>query len=185
MLAPALRRLSLLATLGLAIWLIARFKADQQPAVATPWPQVPVDPAPVAPEAGETALAVDQTDQTALAVDQPDVTAPTGDQAETLAESPSARAKSVALRRPGQVISLNVPVAEELPLTAGEPDAGDGPAWVEPVDGACPPGYLVKAKLTSHLYHEPGMLAYKRTHPDRCYIDGAAAERDGFVKAKR
>ena len=33
-----------------------------------------------------------------------------------------------------------------------------GARWCEPVDGACPPGYEIKAKLSSGIFHEPGML---------------------------
>jgi hypothetical protein len=35
------------------------------------------------------------------------------------------------------------------------------------------------------IYHLPGMLAYDRTQPDRCYRDAPAAEADGLRKAKR
>ena len=60
-----------------------------------------------------------------------------------------------------------------------------GATWVAPEDRACPPTHPVKAKLASRLYHLPGMLAYDRTVPDRCYVDPAAAEADGFTRAKR
>jgi hypothetical protein len=165
MFASAIRRLGLLTTLGLAIWLIGKFRADRRAATTVPWPQVPTDDRAEEPQ-------------------EPPSTAPpaTGEAAPA---APQVRAQSVALRRPGQVISLPVSVAEQLPLGVDEPAVDDGPVWVEAVDHACPPGYPVKAKLTSHLYHEPGMLAYRRTNPDRCYVDGSAAERDGFVKAKR
>jgi len=64
--------------------------------------------------------------------------------------------------------------------------AGNGRSpWVPPVDGACPPGYPVKAKLASHVYHVPGGSSYARTTPDRCYASGADAEADGFRAAKR
>ena len=63
--------------------------------------------------------------------------------------------------------------------------AGSAAAWVEPDGKACPPTHPVKAKLASRLYHLPGMLAYDRTIPDRCYVDPAAAEADGFSRAKR
>jgi hypothetical protein len=56
--------------------------------------------------------------------------------------------------------------------------------WVEPVDGACPASHPIKAKLSSGIYHSPGGMNYERTHPDRCYVDGAAAERDGLRSAK-
>jgi outer membrane biosynthesis protein TonB len=58
-------------------------------------------------------------------------------------------------------------------------------AWVEPVDGTCPPTHPVKGKLSSMLFHLPGMFAYDRTKPDRCYRDGVAAEADGLRSAKR
>ncbi len=58
-------------------------------------------------------------------------------------------------------------------------------AWVEPVGGTCPPSHPVKAKLSSLIYHLPGMVAYERTRANRCYTDAQAAEADGFVRAKR
>jgi hypothetical protein len=58
-------------------------------------------------------------------------------------------------------------------------------AWVEPGPDGCPESHPVKAKVTSMIYHLPGMLAYSRTRPDRCYADPEAAEADGFVRAKR
>ena len=57
-------------------------------------------------------------------------------------------------------------------------------AWIEPVDGACPASHPIKAKLSSGIYHSPGGMNYERTHPDRCYIDGTAAESDGLRPAK-
>lgn len=59
------------------------------------------------------------------------------------------------------------------------------PSWVEPVERACPDGYPVKAKLSSGIYHLPGMLNYERTIPDRCYESAAAATADGLRPAKR
>lgn len=59
------------------------------------------------------------------------------------------------------------------------------PTWVEPVDGACPDGYPIKAKVKSGIFHQPGGLAYERTNPDRCYPDAASAEADGLRAAKR
>lgn len=58
-------------------------------------------------------------------------------------------------------------------------------AWVAPESDVCPTSHPVKAKLASKLFHLPGMFAYDRTRPDRCYSDEAAATGDGFVKAKR
>jgi hypothetical protein len=59
------------------------------------------------------------------------------------------------------------------------------PAWVAPVDGACPSSHPVKAKESSRIYHVTGGANYERTVPDRCYRDEAAAEADGFVRSKR
>ena len=58
-------------------------------------------------------------------------------------------------------------------------------AWCEPTDGACPSSHPVKAKLSSKIFHLPGGFSYDRTIPDRCYVDAAAAEADGFRAAKR
>ena len=57
--------------------------------------------------------------------------------------------------------------------------------WSDPVGKACPPGFGVKVKLASGIYHLPGMFAYDRTIPDRCYASAEAARADGFRPAKR
>lgn len=57
--------------------------------------------------------------------------------------------------------------------------------WVDPEAGTCPVSHPVKVKLSSGIFHEPGMLAYDRTTPDRCYRDATTAEADGFRRAKR
>jgi hypothetical protein len=57
--------------------------------------------------------------------------------------------------------------------------------WVLPSGDVCPTTHPVKAKLSSKLFHLPGMFAYDRTKPDRCYTGEAAATSDGFSKAKR
>ena len=79
------------------------------------------------------------------------------------------------------------PARPEPPSTHLRPDPGASgtPSWVEPVDGACPAGHPVKAKLASKIFHLPGMANYDRTRPDRCYRDAAAAEADGLRAAKR
>lgn len=58
-------------------------------------------------------------------------------------------------------------------------------AWVGPDGGACPASHPVKAKLSSGVFHLPGMIYYDRTNPDRCYTDATAAEADGLRQAKR
>jgi hypothetical protein len=59
--------------------------------------------------------------------------------------------------------------------------------WVDSVEGgsSCPAGHPIKANMRSGIYHLPGMLAYDRTRPDRCYADEASAEADGLTRAKR
>jgi hypothetical protein len=57
--------------------------------------------------------------------------------------------------------------------------------WVLPEDGRCPDSHPVKVKEGSRLFHLPGMLAYERTKPDRCYVSEAAALADGYTRAKR
>jgi hypothetical protein len=70
------------------------------------------------------------------------------------------------------------PATERRPAPPGE-------RWVFPLDdGTCPPGHPIKAKLRSGLYHQPGMAAYGRTHPDRCYAEAVDAEADGLRRAK-
>ena len=49
----------------------------------------------------------------------------------------------------------------------------------------CPPSHPIKAKLASRLFHLPGMFAYDRTRPDRCYRDETGAVADGLTRAKR
>jgi micrococcal nuclease len=58
-------------------------------------------------------------------------------------------------------------------------------AWVVPQGQVCPLSHPIKVKIASRIYHLPGMLAYTRTNPDRCYATETAAKRDGFSPAKR
>jgi hypothetical protein len=70
------------------------------------------------------------------------------------------------------------------PMTV-EPAAVTATArWVMPVDGACPPGYPVKANDNSGIFHVPGGRFYDRTVPERCYADAADAVADGYRAAK-
>ncbi len=70
-------------------------------------------------------------------------------------------------------------VAPVVPAVATEA------TWQAAADGTCPEGFPVKAKLKSGIFHLPGMLAYDRTSPDRCYPSAEAAEADGLRAAKR
>lgn len=78
-----------------------------------------------------------------------------------------------------------VPEPSDPTAPGAAPAPTSGPAWVEPVDGGCPDGYPIKAKVKSGIFHQPGGLAYERTNPDRCYPDAASAEADGLRAAKR
>ncbi|MDQ1426293.1 MAG: hypothetical protein QOD72_3791 [Acidimicrobiaceae bacterium] len=74
-------------------------------------------------------------------------------------------------RRSVQPIAPIVPVVPVVPA----------PRWVtEPA-----PGYDIKVKLSSGIYHRPGMLAYARTQADRWYASADDAAADGFRAAKR
>ena len=85
-------------------------------------------------------------------------------------------------RSRGGAIDVALPDAPAVaPLTPLTPPV----RWREPVDGACPPGYEIKAKLSSGIFHEPGMVNYARTTPDRCYASADAAVADGLRPAKR
>jgi hypothetical protein len=77
------------------------------------------------------------------------------------------------------------PVKKASPAKKAAKKAAPVPGWVDPADGTCPPTHPVKAKLASRLFHLPGMFAYARTRPDRCYLDADTAVSDGFTAAKR
>ncbi len=74
---------------------------------------------------------------------------------------------------------------ETEPVGPGSEPLATERLWVEPEDGVCPASHPVKAKLASGLFHLPGMAAYNRTRPDRCYTDEASATEDGLTRAKR
>ncbi|MEZ5139591.1 MAG: hypothetical protein R2702_12755 [Acidimicrobiales bacterium] len=94
---------------------------------------------------------------------------------------PEAREPAPAPARPSAPVPTDPPEAD----APGAPAPESGTAWVPPLEGACPEGYPIKAKVSSGIFHRPGGLAYERTKPDRCYPDEAAAEADGFRAAKR
>ena len=72
------------------------------------------------------------------------------------------------------------------PVAPPEPVGVPEQAWVEPgTDGSCPVSHPIKGKLSSKIFHLPGMFAYDRTNADRCYATEVAAEADGLHRAKR
>lgn len=95
----------------------------------------------------------------------------------------AAPVKKSAKKAPGPRPATTRPRTRKAPAKRAAPRAPQ--PWVEPTGIECPPTHPAKAKLSSMLYHLPGMAAYNRTRPDRCYVDGAAAEADGFIRAKR
>jgi micrococcal nuclease len=74
----------------------------------------------------------------------------------------------------------------DAPIQAADMATTPAP-WVAPEPGGllCPTSHPVKGKLSSKLFHLPGMFAYNRTKPDRCYRDAEAAEADGLQRAKK
>ncbi len=76
------------------------------------------------------------------------------------------------------------PFSSSGAVTAAATVAADAPDWLPPIDGACPPGYLIKANDNSHIYHVAGGRFYDRTVAERCYSTEATAERDGYRRAK-
>ena len=89
------------------------------------------------------------------------------------------------------------PEAAPPPPVAVRPDSAEPPprqavatkeaeaTWVDPEGRVCPPSHPIKGKLKSHLFHAPGMFAYDRTIPDRCYASEEEAEADGLSRARR
>lgn len=75
----------------------------------------------------------------------------------------------------------------ELPVDdtpAPSSSSSSSSIWVDPVDGACPDGYPIKANDNSGIFHVPGGRFYERTVPERCYADPADAEADGYRRSK-
>jgi hypothetical protein len=81
----------------------------------------------------------------------------------------------------GQAVAARTSTANAVSVEVKPPSA----RWTDPVEKACPAGFPVKVKLASGIYHLPGMLAYERTSPDRCYVSAEEAEADGFRAAIR
>lgn len=80
---------------------------------------------------------------------------------------------------------LEQPLPAEAPMAEPAVEPVGDRTWVPSVEGACPPGFPVKAKLSSGVFHELGQMAYDRTRPDRCYPNARAAEDDGLRSARR
>lgn len=92
---------------------------------------------------------------------------------------PAARKAPASKKAPATRRAPSARKAADLPPTKGRT------TWVGPTGRICPPSHPVKAKLSSRIFHLPGMAAYNRTTPDRCYVDESSAVEDGFTKSKR
>lgn len=105
-------------------------------------------------------------------------------------EPPAPVAKKAAARR---TPARTAPPAKKAAARKAAPPAKKAenaekvvlPPWVAPDGQICPPSHPIKAKLSSQLFHLPGMFAYNRTTPDRCYASAEEAEADGLRSAKR
>lgn len=96
----------------------------------------------------------------------------------------AARAETTLVAAPADP---TVPPPSTEPEPTPEPEAAPDAEqrWVEPVDGECPEGYPIKAKVRSGIFHAPSSPTYERTKPDRCYPSVEAAEADGLRPPKR
>jgi len=101
------------------------------------------------------------------------------------APTPASRpepAPSVERQIESEVVSEPEPETVPEPVSVAEDSEQ---RWRPPVGEGCPPGYPIKVNERSGIYHVPDGLSYERTRPTRCYADEAAAEADGFRRAKR
>ena len=185
-------RLGLLGGAGFAVLKVLQARREEREQEAAlrstePWPPITRAPAPPTGEAVETAP------RTTAA-------APPAEEAEpeeppVLAEPPEpADAALSSIEAP----TTAPPPAEVRPDGPPRPDAKKAPAtkgaaapkttpepWVDPEGRVCPPSHPIKGKLKSRLFHAPGMFAYDRTIPDRCYGSEEAAAADGLSRARR
>ena len=159
------------AVVAVVVRVVQSRRRDAEPFGSPTWPPVETTPSPAAAPAlaadAVTPLSAKLTEVAPAAAPLDTTSAPTADPPTEVTD-------------PGP---LPFPTEEQ---GAGHPAAPE-PAvrWVEPTDGVCPSSPPVKAKLSSGLFHLPGMAAYKRTRADRCYPDAESAAEDGLTRAKR
>ena len=162
-------RLGLLFGIGFAVFkTVQSRRASSEPPAPEPWKPITDSvprpaPAPAAPTI-QPEPPVDEVGEPIL---------------EPAPEPPAAPARPA----PAKAVKKAAKAARKAAKTTKK--ASPAPAYVEPSDGICPPTHPIKAKLASRLFHAPGMFAYPRTRPDRCYRDADAAVADGFTSAKR
>ena len=117
----------------------------------------------------------------AVPADEMPATAPAREPAARETAAKKAPAKKTAAKK---TAAKKAP-AKKAPAKKTAAKKSRSVAWVEPEGGVCPTSHPVKAKLRSAIFHLPGMAAYARTSPDRCYRDEQAAIADGLRKAAR
>jgi len=172
------------------------------PAVATPSPS-PLVAAELEPDDDEIVILSTSAPEpappptSAAPERQTRATGPEKAPAKKAAARTAATTKSPTAKSPTAKLPTTKSPARKSPTgkVAAKKAAPDTPArkrpgskkvtWVEPDGGVCPTTHPVKAKLRSAIFHLPGMAAYARTNPDRCYRDEAAALDDGLRKAAR
>jgi hypothetical protein len=143
-------------------------------------PNDPLPTAPTTPSDPWPPLRGDNEPERTDSVPTPDA-APAPNTPDPGAEAPA----DVAPTKPESTDEATVrfPEPDGVPVAA---TPAEGASWTEPTAGGeCPDGYPIKAKMSSKIFHSPGQLNYDRTTPDRCYVDGTAAEADGLRAAKR
>jgi len=164
----------LLGLLGGAALALAKVFGPRSPQHSTPstepWPRLASDPtvaaAPIARPIPDPAAPAP--------ADAPDEPVAPPEPPRALPDP--VRAEPPVVKAPAEKIPTKKAAAKKQALAK---------AWVEPEGGVCPTTHPVKAKLTSKIFHLPGMLNYERTTPDRCYADEAKATADGLRAAKR
>ena len=95
-----------------------------------------------------------------------------------------APATPVAIRTNSTADDALVP-SEEPVAAVGDLAADDPPTWVAAGRRFVPGDPSDQGQRQLGIYHLPGGQFYDRTHAERCYVDAAAAEADGYRAAKR
>ncbi len=188
LLTRAIGGLALLVITGAGAWLarmtiVERAESRRLTTSTAPWPPVPLGISDGDRDGGARVKGqVPAGDRNRI--EGPDASGPSP--ADRRASEPDADpAPPPGQEFPRQLVLEDAPDPSAPPQPQPPESESVASTWVEPGADGCPESHPVKARLASHLYHLPGMAAYRRTGGDRCYVDAAAAERDGFVRAKR
>jgi hypothetical protein len=179
-----------LGVVGAVVWFLQRQRSHEEVAAATPEPARWTPPAKVEPEPVLAAEPVVEPAPPPPAPEpdpEPVIVAPQVVEVGDLDEPSAPAIEEPAPAPVKKVAPKKAPAKKAAARKSAPPAASPAPAptWVAPEGGTCPTSHPVKAKLSSKLFHLPGMFAYNRTNPDRCYADEASAEADGLKKAKR